>query len=54
MDFTRSHAPVHVQVLKMVSNLILSYSGPKVFILTVPASAFQDLGSAARAPGSED
>lgn len=38
----------------MVSNQILSYSGPRVFILTFPVSAFQDLGGAVRAFASED
>uniref|UniRef100_A0A8B9ISR9 Reverse transcriptase domain-containing protein n=1 Tax=Amazona collaria TaxID=241587 RepID=A0A8B9ISR9_9PSIT len=54
MDFIRSHGLVYVQVSKMVSNQILSYSGPRVFILTVPASAFQDLCGMVRAFSSED
>uniref|UniRef100_A0A8V5GXV2 DNA helicase n=1 Tax=Melopsittacus undulatus TaxID=13146 RepID=A0A8V5GXV2_MELUD len=54
MDFIRSHGLVHVQVLKVFSNLILMYSGPKFFILTIPASAFQDLGGVLRLFASED
>uniref|UniRef100_A0A8B9GCJ4 K Homology domain-containing protein n=1 Tax=Amazona collaria TaxID=241587 RepID=A0A8B9GCJ4_9PSIT len=44
MDFIRCHGLVYVQVPKVVPNKILPHSGPRVPTLTVPASAFQDLG----------
>lgn len=43
MSFIVFHGLVHVLKLEVVSNLILSYSQLRVFILSVPESAFLDV-----------